>query len=72
MLGQNWNGVVNEGNPAVYLGLKSSVRVISPTPPLPLVTLYSPLLLGIGIELSLFFRNCDDKTQCLFESQSNI
>ena len=29
MFGQNWNGVVNEGNPAVYLGLKSWVGHIS-------------------------------------------
>ena len=31
MFGQNWNGVVNEGNPAVYLGLKSWVGHISDT-----------------------------------------
>ena len=31
MFGQHWNGVVNEGNPAVYLGLKSMVGHISDT-----------------------------------------
>ena len=50
MFGQNWNEVVNEGNPAVYLRLKSSVGSYLQHQPAPRVTLHSLLFPEIRIK----------------------
>ena len=56
MFGQNWNEVVNEGNPAVYLRLKSSVGSYLQHQPAPRVTLHSLLFPEIRIKSKMMIK----------------
>ena len=56
MFGQNWNEVVNEGNPAVYLRLKSSVGSYLQHQPAPPVTLHSLLFPEIRIKSKMMIK----------------
>ena len=60
MFGQNWNEVVNEGNPAVYLRLKSSVGSYLQHQPARPVTLHSLLFPEIRIKSKNVFGNGDE------------
>ena len=53
---ENWNEVVNEGNPAVYLRLKSSVGSYLQHQPAPRVTLHSLLFPEIRIKSKMMIK----------------